>query len=159
MKKLRGAMHPLVEARVEKYRKEEEKAADKTFKGRKRKRNEAKQQTEEERIAELDKEHRNASLLRAQRLKRLEALNKEQDAPVMRVPDGVAITDGGSYGGVGGAGSQHGKPLMLTGKSSADSEVAECESVQRAVDPSQPRVLHVAIQCYICKKHFKELSK
>ena len=59
MKKLRAAMHPLVEARVEKYRREAEKAEVKTFKGRKRKRQEAKQQTEEERIAELDREHRN----------------------------------------------------------------------------------------------------
>jgi len=33
-------MHPLVEARVEKYRKEEEKASQKTIKGRKRKRQE-----------------------------------------------------------------------------------------------------------------------
>jgi hypothetical protein len=40
MKKLRSAMHPLVESRVEKYRREEEKAASKTIKGRKRKRQE-----------------------------------------------------------------------------------------------------------------------
>jgi len=160
MKKLRGAMHPLVEARVEKYRREEEKAGAKTFKGRKRKRNEAKQQTEDERVADLDKEHRNASLLRAQRLKRLEALNKEQDAPVMRVPDGAAITDGGSYGGIGGVGSsQQGKPLMLSGADgeSENQVVAVGKDEEGGVNPLEPRVLGVAIQCYICKKHFKEL--
>ena len=71
---------------------------------------------------------------------------------VMRVPDGAAITDG-SYGGMTGAGSG---PLMLTGGDDNDA-VAATSPGENAPAQLKKRLLKVAIQCYICKKHFREL--
>jgi len=69
---------------------------------------------------------------------------------VMRVPDGAAITDG-SYGGMTGAGTG---PLMLEG-AEQDSEVSIKGTTGQI--QAKERVLKHAIQCYICKKHFREL--
>jgi len=139
--------------------------------------------------AALDSAARNATGMRAQRLSKLEALNTLKDGEAedeevvarrallasMRVPDGVAITDGSSQdvcmklltdesaGKANGGGKRQ---KLLTGASSggpavvdgaAPAAAASTAASPTATGPLPSATLHTPIKCYTCKTPFREL--
>jgi len=139
-KGLRGAMHPIVEEQMKNY----------GVKGNalgKRKRND-KSVAEITSLKEQDKEWVNRAALRAKRLSQLEELNNASPA----------LTNGGH-------------PLLLTHMGEVEDAVAKikmhrvadgsvelaAEEEEAAAKEGEARQLNIPINCYTCKRPFREL--
>jgi hypothetical protein len=129
----------------------------------------AKEQQRIEYEKALDASARNATGMRAQRLKKLETLNTLVDADsmgeqaraarLMRVPDGVAITDGRSEDVsmkmlTDGATANGGRLLLTSGSKEASPPAAAASA-----PPPSTATLVNPIKCYTCKAYYKELHR
>lgn len=168
LRHLRKALPPVVDRLSKKWHKQVSRTSLKLA---------LKRSTREYELA-LDASARNATAIRANRLKKLETLNNVFDldaagevarsrASMMRVPDGVAsgedvcmkmLTDGST--GLGGRGGNS-RQLLLTSSGTPAVEAASnvpaaAASSSSSAPPPVSKLLH-PIKCYICKSHYKEL--
>eukprot|EP00163_Fabomonas_tropica_P023703 TRINITY_DN41108_c0_g1_i1.p1 TRINITY_DN41108_c0_g1~~TRINITY_DN41108_c0_g1_i1.p1 ORF type:complete len:727 (-),score=149.76 TRINITY_DN41108_c0_g1_i1:175-2355(-) len=142
-RELRVAFDPLVRYRAKKLG---------LHKAAKRDRDRKEKLTGDAREKAMDEEYTNRTALRAQRMKRLEDLNKMTDGhehTVLRVLDGVADED---------AGIEASQKLLTSGTAASNAEDKAATSGKgKGKDSDKPVVLNNSIKCYTCKKPFKQL--